>query len=436
MPRQARRGGGRQVELGVTALGGRGDGLAEHEGRPVFLPFTLPGDRVRARLTGTRAGGFTAEVIELLAEGPSRVAPPCPHFGPCGGCALQHMAEDAYLAWKQSLVPQALARRGLGEVPVRPLLRVPPRSRRRAAFAARRIASGVVLGYHGRESHDIVDLTDCLLLIPALVALLAPLRAVLAEILVPGARAAAEAVETETGIDLLLRGGQPPALAAREALAAFAESVDLARLSWAGLATAAEDDGVPEPIVQRRLPRVAFGGVAVTPPPGGFLQPTLAGEAALRERLLAWLPAETARVVELYAGCGSFTFPLAAHAKVHAVEGDTLALVALQDGLRQAGLSGRITAERRDLDRAPLGPAELAAVDCVVFDPPRAGAREQAAEIARSDVPCVIALSCNPHSFARDARLLVDGGYRLHEVVPVDQFPWSGHLELIARFMR
>lgn len=435
MRRQARRGGGRQVELGVTALGGRGDGLAEYQGRPVFLPFTLPGDRVRARLTGTRAGGFTAEVLELLVEGPGRAVPPCPHFGPCGGCALQHMADDAYRVWKQGLAAQALARRGLADAPVRPLVQVPPGTRRRTAFAARRVAAGVVLGYHGRTSHGIVDLTACLLLTPALTALFAPLRGLLAEILAPGGRAAAEAVETETGIDLLLRGESPPDLAAREALAAFAERTDLARLSWAGLDNGALE-GPPEPVAQRRPPRVTFGGVAVTPPPGGFLQPTAAGEAVLRDRLLDWLPEGAARVVELYAGCGSFTFPLAARAKVHAVEGDAAALAALEDGLRRAGLSGRVTAARRDLARAPLDAAELAGADCVVFDPPRSGAREQAAEIARSDVPCVLALSCNPHSFARDARLLVDGGYRLHEVVPLDQFPWSGHVELAARFAR
>jgi len=435
MRRRLRGGGGRQVELEVTALGGRGDGLAEHQGRPVFLPFALPGDRVRARLTGTRAGGFTGEVIELLAEGPGRVAAPCPHFGPCGGCALQHLAEPAYLAWKQALLPQALARRGLGEAPVGPLVRVPSGSRRRAGFAARRIAAGVVLGYHGRDSHDIVDLTACLLLTPALAALLAPLRGLLAEILQPGARAAVEALDGETGVDLLLRSDAPPELPAREALAAFAESADLARLCWAEPATAGVP-GAPEPVVERRPPRITFGGVAVTPPPSGFLQPTRAGETALRERLLDWLPAGATRVVELYAGCGSFTFPLAERARVHAVEGDAQALAALEAGLRHAGLSGRITTARRDLVRAPLAPDEFAAAECVVFDPPRAGAREQAAEIARSAVPCVLALSCNPHSFARDARLLVDGGYRLEEVVPVDQFPWSGHLELIARFTR
>lgn len=430
MGRQARRGGGRQLELEVTALGGRGDGLAEHEGRPVFLPFTLPGDRVRARLTGRRAGGLTAETIELLAEGPGRVAPPCRHFGPCGGCALQHMAEDAYVAWKQTLVLRALARRGFAGAPVRPVVRVPPGSRRRAAFAARRLAGGVVLGYHGRESHAVVDLGTCLLLTPPLAALLAPLRRLLSEILALGARATVEALDSETGIDLLLRADSPPGLAAREALAGFAERADLARLSWA------ETAGSPEPVVQRREPRVSLGGVAVTPPPGGFLQPTLAGEAALRDCLLDWLPGDAARVVELYAGCGTFTFPLAARTKVHAVEGDADALAALQAGVRNAGLSGRITTERRDLARAPLTAADLDGADGVVFDPPRAGARGQAAEIARARVTHVVALSCNPHSLARDARLLVDGGFRLRDVVPVDQFPWSGHLELIARFSR
>ncbi len=186
----------------------------------------------------------------------------------------------------------------------------------------------------------------------------------------------------------------------------------------------------------RRPPAVRFAGVAVEPPPGGFLQPTAEGEAALSERVLSYVPERAATVAELYAGCGTFTFALARRARVHALERDEAALAALWAAARKAGLAGRVTVEARDLARAPLTAEELAGSECVVFDPPRAGAREQAAALADSPVPAVVAVSCNPNSFARDARILVDGGYRLVEVSPVDQFPWSGHLELVASFRR
>lgn len=435
MRRRARKGGGRQLEASIEGLGARGDGFASLDGRPVFVPFTVAGDRVRLRLTGTRAGGFKGEVLELLEEGPGRAEPPCPHFGVCGGCALQHLTDAAYARWKQGLVAQALARRGFSEVPVQPMIRIPPGTRRRATLAAARTETGVTLGFHGRESHAVVDLETCLLLTPRLMGLLPPLRQALWPLLQEGETAAVTVTETEQGPDLLVVSAQAPGLAAREALAAFAQGQDLARLTWAARAKAGEALA-PEPVVLRRPPRLDFAGVAVEPPPGGFLQPTAAGEAALVELVLSYLPAGAAAVADLYAGCGTFTFPLVRHARVHAVERDEAALAALWSGARKADLAGRITVEARDLARAPVTAEELAGGDCVVFDPPRAGAREQAAEIARSSVPAAIAVSCNPNTFARDARTLVDGGFTLVEVTPIDQFPWTGHLELVASFRR
>ena len=435
MRRRARKGGGRQFEARIEGLGARGDGFASLDGRPVFVPLTVAGDRVRLRLTGTRAGGFKGEVLELLEEGPGRAEPPCPHFGVCGGCALQHLTDEACARWKQGLVAPALARRGFGEVPVQPMIRIPPGTRRRATLAAARTETGVTLGFHGRESHAVVDVETCLLLTPRLMGLLPPLRLALAPLLQAREVAAVTLTETEEGPDLLIVSGQAPGLAAREALAAFAEDQDLARLTWAARAKAGEALE-PEPVVLRRPPRLDFAGVAVEPPPGGFLQPTAAGEAALVEAVLSYLPEGAAALADLYAGCGTFTFPLARHARVHAVERDEAAMAALWSGARKADLAGRITVETRDLARAPVTAEELAGGDCVVFDPPRAGAREQAAEIARSSVPAAIAVSCNPNTFARDARTLVDGGFTLIEVTPIDQFPWTGHLELVASFRR
>ncbi len=435
MRRRARRGGGRQVELTIESLGGRGDGIASLDGRPVFVPLAVAGDRARVRVSGTRAGGFKAELLELLAEGPGRVEPPCPHFGPCGGCALQHLADERYAEWKRDLVAQALARRALHDVPLGPLIRVRPGTRRRATLTAHRAGARVRLGFHGRDSHAVVDVESCLLLRPRLEALLAPLRALLGALLEEGETAAVALLDSEAGVDVLVVSRRAPGLAAREALAGFAAAQDLARLSWAGR-VAAGQALAPEPVVIRRPPAVRFAGVAVEPPPGGFLQPTAEGEAALSERVLSYVPERAATVAELYAGCGTFTFALARRARVHALERDEAALAALWAAARKAGLAGRVTVEARDLARAPLTAEELAGSECVVFDPPRAGAREQAAALADSPVPAVVAVSCNPNSFARDARILVDGGYRLVEVSPVDQFPWSGHLELVASFRR
>ena len=445
MRRRARRGGGRQVELVIEGLGARGDGFASLDGRPVFVPFTLAGDRVRVRLTGERGGGYKAEVLELLEAGAARIEPPCPHFGTCGGCALQHLSDAAYGDWKRDLVRQALAQRGLHEVPIAALVRIAPGTRRRATLAATRDGGKVVLGFHGRESHRVVDLETCLVLTPGLTALLPALRAALVPLLAAREVAALTLCETETGIDLLIVSAAAPNLAAREALAALAEAQDLARLSWAQLSWAGRPTAgtapEPEPVVLRRPPSLRFAEVAVVPPPGGFLQPTAAGEAALVERVLAYLPEGAETIAELYAGCGTFTFPLAklhgtGAVRVHAVERDAAALAALWAAARQAGLAGRITVTAQDLARAPVLAEDLEGGDCVVFDPPRAGAREQAAEIARSSVPAAVAVSCNPKTFARDARILVDGGFALVEVTPVDQFPWTGHLELVAKFRR
>ncbi|MGF1611246.1 MAG: class I SAM-dependent RNA methyltransferase [Kiloniellales bacterium] len=446
MRRKARPGGGRQVEVVIEAIGGRGDGVArldpgfgpDLEQRPVFVPMTVPGDRVLLRLVGERAGGYRGEIVELLDPGPGRVEPPCPHYGPCGGCTLQHWQDERYAAWKGELLRQALARQGLGEAAIRPLLRVPPGGRRRASLAAEADAGGRLrLGFHGRASHQLVDIESCLLLTPGLVALLAPLRAALGALLGPRGRAQAVLTESEGGIDLLIAGIGAPELAAREALAAFAAEADLARLSWSALGVE------PEPIVQRRTPVLHFGGVPVVPPPGGFIQPTAAGEAALVAAVLGYLgdglgTGRGGTVADLYAGCGTFSFPLiaAGAARVHAVEGEGAALSALDAAARRAGLAGRLSAEQRDLERRPLRAAELARFDAVVFAPPRAGAKAQAAELAAASVGRVVAVSCNPNSFARDARTLVDGGFTLVEATPLDQFPWSGHLELVALFRR
>lgn len=430
-----RRGGGRQVELAIETIGARGDGVGTLEGRPVFVPFTVPGDRVLARISGEHQGGFRAEAVELLAEGPGRVPPPCPHFGVCGGCALQHLDEAQYVDWKQTLVARALAQRGILDIPVAPLRRVGQQTRRRMALAAVKNGGRLRLGLHERASHAVVDIQTCLLVTPGVLALLPPLRAALNVLLAEGEKAEITVNETDSGLDVLILTRAVPALVAREALADLSQNADLARLSW-GRTPRPGDSLEPEPVAIRRPATLAFGTVNVEPPPGGFLQPTAEGETLLVEAVLAGVPEGAARVADLYAGCGTFTFPLVNRCRVHAVEGYDAALAALWTAARRADLAGRISVEERDLARDPLEPEELNEFDAVVFDPPRTGAREQATALAASTVPAVVAVSCNPATFARDARILIDGGFALTEVVPVDQFPWSGHVELVGRFAR
>ncbi|MDX2101401.1 MAG: TRAM domain-containing protein [Alphaproteobacteria bacterium] len=418
---------GRTVEVTITGLGAAGDGLASYDDRALYIPLCLPGERVRVEITGRRGDGLAATIVEMLAPAAERAVPACRHYGECGGCDLQHLADGAAADFKAQLVVEALARRAI-RVPVLPTRVSPAASRRRATLAIRRTARGVILGFNAPESARVVDIAECPVVRPRLAALVAPIRASAPGWLHAGEAADVSLTEGDGSIDMLIRATHEPSLEDREALATLAESLDLARVSWA------HDRGESQPIAWRRPFRVPFGPVAVEPPPGGFLQATEHGEATLAEVVLGALP-ERGRLVDLFAGCGTFALRLAARgAEVRAVEGDAAAIAALGAAARGAMLA--VTAERRDLDDRPLTAADLADVAGLVFDPPRTGARGQAEEIAESAVPVVVAVSCNPASFARDARILIDGGYALDSVQPVDQFRWTAHVELVAVFRR
>jgi len=418
------------VLLGVTRVGARGDGIAEHQGKPVYIPFAAPGDRVRVRLGKPRDEGRQAALMEVIEAG-ARQAPVCPHFGSCGGCALQHLAEDAYARMKEEQVRRALAHRGLDADKVEPLLRLPPGTRRRARLALLRPRKGAPLvGFHGRESSAIVDMRSCAVLHPGLVALVAPLRDLASRLLHPGESGFATLTALDSGVDLLLDLPAVPDMAGLENLAEFAAARDLARLAWR-----ADPREPPTPAAERRPSRAVFAGVAVEVPPDSFLQASTEADRALTELVLGGAGAAT-RIADLYAGLGTFTFALAARASVHAVDGARPAIAALVAAAARAGLAQRVSAEVRDLERRPLLADELRRFDAVLFDPPRAGARAQAEALASSRVPRVVAVSCNPATLARDARALADGGYRLTRVAPVDQFVWSAHVELVAWFER
>jgi len=413
------------VELRIESLGARGDGIAQDDAGVIYVPYSAPGDRVAATVSGRRGDARLARMDALLQPGPDRVEPPCRHFGTCGGCAVQHLNESAYGKWKLDILRQALARRDLGDIAIAEMIAVPPASRRRARFAALRTGKGVRLGYNAAGSHKIVDLAECHILRPMILALLDGLRALLRDLLAEGRRADVQVTETETGLDLWLVADLPHNAQNDMRLADFAQETDLARLS---IGTR------PEVAFVRRAPRVTFSGVPITPPPDGFLQASRAGEAAL-VRLVRQGVGEGGNIADLFAGVGTFSFALGNGVKVLAVEGaeeQAEALIAGRNTARRSGIEVAV----RDLDRRALSVGELAAFDAVVFDPPRAGAARQVEAMAASNVPTVVAVSCNPATFARDAATLVDGGYRMLSLTPVDQFPWSRHLELVATFQR
>lgn len=403
------------AEVIIGRLGRRGDGIAPDGLRAAF---TLPGERVRGRVEGDWLTD-----VEILAPSAARVDPPCPHFGHCGGCALQHASDGFLAAWKAGTIARALEAQGLA-TEIRPTVTSPPRSRRRAVLTGARSRKTVRVGFHARRSEAVVAVERCDVLVPEIVAALPALG----ELTRAGASRSAEIRLAVTagpaGLDVAVGDAKPPDAAGLARLAALAEAAGFARLSWNGA-----------PVAGFRPPFQVFGTARVVPPPGAFLQATASGEAALvaaaRE---AVGPAR--RIADLFCGCGTFALPLAEGAEVLAVEGDAEMVDALAAGWRATPGLRRVVARRRDLFRRPLLAAELAGLDAVVIDPPRAGAEAQCREIAASGVARVAAISCDPASFARDAAILAGGGFSLDWVLPVDQFRWSGHVELAAGFSR
>lgn len=417
------------VDLEIAALGAQGDGVAEHERARVFVPYTVPGDRVRASM----GANGRAMPVEWLRLGPQRQAPPCPHFGPgkCGGCALQHVDDPAYAAWKVERARETLARAGFPDAPLQPLARTLAHARRRAEFAAAVTRRGVSLGFHARASHDIVDIGPCPVLVPDLEALVPRLRDFLGAAVSPPASLDILATSAGGGIELVFTGGALPDRGLRERLAGFADTADLARIAWR-----AAKRCTPDTVVHRRPFRTSFGHVVVDLPPGAFLQASVAGEQAIQAAVAA-ATRGAKRIADLYSGCGSIALALADKPRrVHAIDGDRPMVAALDAAARRAGLGPQVRAETRDLVRRPLIADELAPFDAVIFDPPREGAAAQATSLAASRVPVVAAVSCDPATFARDARLLAEGGYRLISLTPIDQFLWSPHLELVGEFRR
>jgi 23S rRNA (uracil1939-C5)-methyltransferase len=413
--------------LVISAIGRHGDGAAETPAGPVHVPYTLPGETAEV---GAWAGHpDRRHLVRIDIASPERIAPICPHFGVCGGCALQHWATAPYRAWKRELVIETLAQSGL-DAPVDDLIDAHGEGRRRAVLHARRGTRDVLeVGFAAQRAHHIVAIDRCPIFAPGLA------RAIEAAWAIAEALASAtqrgphkpldiQATATETGLDIDVRGSGPITTAGAGELARIAERYALARITRHG-----------EIVAQRAAPTVMMGRVRVTLPAGGFLQATTAGEAALA-RLVAENCGAAESIVDLFAGVGPFALRLAERARVTAADSDKEAIAALQRAADTTQGLKPVEAFARDLFRRPFVPVELKRHDCVVFDPPRQGAEAQVRELAASAVPAVVAVSCNPVTFARDARILVDGGYRLVRVTPVDQFRYSAHVELVARFQK
>ncbi|MFH1805041.1 MAG: class I SAM-dependent RNA methyltransferase [Pseudomonadota bacterium] len=431
---------GTETDATIAEIGGRGDGIAHvtlADGKEIiaYTDHVLPGDHVRLRLTQRRGDGYGANVVAVHNRPNPHAAAHCSHYEKCGGCALQHLPDADYRAWKRSRALQAVMRAGIADLEqaeklVGELAVSAPATRRRAGFSVHCGQTGVSVGFAERYSHHVVDLQDCAVLHPALMVFRGALQAFLSACEPAAAKQVSEAFVTlcENGLDVVLSASGEPDLTLRQGLAELAEQQDLARLSWK------IGNGLPEPVAMRRTPQVHFSGIAVSLPAGGFLQATQDGETALTTAISNALRDIPARhVIDLFSGIGSFTFTLALagdRRRVMAVESDLAAVRNLQSAAGQS--KATIDVLQRDLFRRPLNADDFKGVDLMLFDPPRAGAQAQCEILAVSGPEWIIAVSCNPATFSRDIKELRDGGYELSQVIPVDQFLWSPHLELFA----
>lgn len=402
------------MRLTVERLGHRGDGISGG----LFIPGALPGEEVE----GTPQGDRLTD-IRILSPVADRVKPPCPHARNCGGCSMQHASDALVARWKEGIVQGALAGQGL-QAPIRPILTSPPRTRRRATLSGRRTKGGVLVGFHARASDTIVPVPNCHLLHPDLMAAIPAVEDITRAGASRSTGLQATVTRSLTGPDIAVTGGKAPDSALRMDLAALAERHGLSRLTWDG-----------DIIAQRSPPLVQLGPARAALPPGAFLQATEEGEAALWAAV-AETVGTARRVADLFAGCGTFALRLAQAADVMAAESDPAMTAALTASARTTPNLHRIDAQTRDLFRRPLEPDELNRFDAVVIDPPRAGAEAQTERLARARVPVIAMVSCNPATFARDARILCDAGYRIDWIQPVDQFRWSAHVELAAQLTR
>ena len=406
----------------IARVGHRGDGVVDTASGPLYVAYTLPGETVEVETSADHPE--RARLMRIVTPSPERITPICPHFGVCGGCVIQQWAWPRYREWKRGLVGTALKDAHIA-AEVGELVDAHGDGRRRATFHARRSPQGVLsVGFAARQAHHVIAIDRCPILAPALAGAIETAWAFAEALSGHGKPLDIQVTATDAGLDIDIRGSGALNAAQTLALARIAEQHRLARLTRHG-----------ELIARCAAPTVRMGRAVVTLPPGAFLQATDEGEAALA-RLVADHVGAAKHVVDLFCGVGPFALRLAERSRVTAADNDAPAVAALKQAAASTPGLKPILAEPRDLFRRPFLAQELARFDAVVFDPPRQGAQAQAREIAASKVPVVVAVSCNPTTFARDASLLIDGGYRLVAVMPVDQFRWSAHVELVGCFRR
>jgi 23S rRNA (uracil1939-C5)-methyltransferase len=396
-------------------MGARGEGIARSDGAAVYVPYALPGERVRADVKGDR--GRLAEVLDAA---PDRVMAECPHFGKCGGCLLQHWSQPSYARWKRQLVVDALSRKGLADIEIAPLVDAHGAGRRRVTLTV----VGGKAGFSAHRSHDHVPVDTCPILVPQL-AQASRIAVGLVRALNLKKPQRVHLLASDTGLDCDLAGVDDPDLDARVRVAGVAEEFGLARVTASG-----------DMLIERARPVLAVAGATVTPPPGGFAQATAAGEDALASIVIPALAGHSV-VADLFCGWGAFGLRLAKASRVLAVDSDKPAIAALEAATRSAAGLKPLIARAHDLMRDPLTAPELKGITGAVFDPLRAGAAAQAAELAAAGtIQKVVGVSCDAGTFARDASVLVQGGFKLERVVPVDQFKYAAHVEMVGVFSR
>ncbi|HTH96602.1 MAG TPA: class I SAM-dependent RNA methyltransferase [Stellaceae bacterium] len=417
-------------DLLIHELGPKGDGVHRSQAGTVYVDRALPGERIQATIRRGVDGVLRGDLLKVVKVSPHRVRAPCPNYDVCGGCTLQHAKDEFYRHWKVDVVREALRGKGLKPRIWRDPVFLPAGDRRRATFNAYKKDNIVTLGHYRRRGHQVTDIASCLVADPTIMDMRARLTALLALILQEGKPASVFFQTVNGQFDVVISGpvgkrGRPD-MPTREAIARFARASGVDRIAWR-----ATLDDAAEVIIEISPPRARFGALEVILPPLAFLQPTQAGEDALVNAVMELLP-RTGKFADLFSGCGTFTGPMLGRGAVDAYESVGPAIRALD----KAKGARPLKAIRRDLFANPLRRDEANRYDAIVFDPPRAGAQEQVRTLASARTPLLVGVSCNPATFARDARILVDGGYRLDSVRVIDQFTWSHHVELVAAFTK
>jgi 23S rRNA (uracil1939-C5)-methyltransferase len=418
------------VLLTIDHIGGKGDGVALHDGNPVYVPRAAAGDKVHAVITRNK-DTLQGQIKDVVEPGPGRIAAPCPHYNECGGCQVQHLDSVTYQAWKEESVRRQFEKADLMPAEWLAPVFIPAATRRRVTLAALKKGKDLIVGFNEARSSRIVNLSTCLLLTPSLDVMRSRLEPFLHRLLPEGKITDIMLQDIDGAIELILTGDYGKlSLQKMSVISEMGSTLGLARIGWR-----ASSFSPSEALLQLQPIRKQFGNLTIDIPSGAFLQPSREGEAALVNAVMQGCAGlKSKRIADLFSGCGTFAGHLLAHGTVYAAESEPAAVAALKK--TASSMPQKLNVEKRDLVREPMTAMELKKFDCVVFDPPRAGAKEQSAQLAKSGVSRVIGVSCNPSTFIRDASILKQGGYALKSVQLIDQFIWSAHSEIVGVFTK